>query len=107
AMRREGLLNSMEALHKANRHLDALAACRQLMLEEPDNLEHRRKSVRFLIDSAQPETALQLLEELLRDDPDNVGLRLARVEATFNIGEIEQGIKEAEALLQIDAENVE
>ncbi|MES3009044.1 MAG: tetratricopeptide repeat protein [Pseudomonadota bacterium] len=106
-LRHEGLRHCVEALRREGRQQDALAACRQLLLELPDDFETRKVIVRVLLDAGQPEAAQALCTELLAAHPDHPSLRLSRIEACIATGDMDAGIAHAEQLLQAEPDNID
>lgn len=106
APRHEGLRQSADAFSKLGRHVDALAACQQLLRELPDDFDVQVVIVRKLLNVGMSESALERCHALLRQRPEHIPLQLSLIEASFVTGNMAAGFSFAEKLLQNDPDNL-
>ncbi len=99
-VRLQGLSYCAEALRKLGRFPQALAACRQILLEQPGDSQASLSVARLLLDLRQPLEAIALCDSLLEQEPDNQALYVLRIESLIASGDMRGGILQAEALLQ-------
>lgn len=104
--RHEGLRQSADAFSKLGRHVDALAACQQLLRELPGDFDVQVVIVRKLLNVGMSESALQLCQALLRQRPDHIPLQLSLIESSFVTGDMAAGFRYAETLLSNDPDNL-
>lgn len=105
-MRLEGLRQSAEALASLKRPVEALAACRQFLLEKPDDLPIQGVMVRQMLEMGMADSALAVCNRLIPSHPDNQSLLMARVEACFVGGDLSGGFEHARQVLDLDPDNL-
>lgn len=107
ALRYDGLREAAQALLALGKPVQALAACRQCVLEFPDDVDIKPLLARTLLDAGLPEEALKIQPHAQANLKQRVALAMTRVEALLSMGEIHTGVALAEQILRDDPEHTD
>ncbi|MDO9476640.1 MAG: hypothetical protein Q7L07_07990 [Pseudohongiella sp.] len=106
-LRYDGLRESAQALLALSKPVPALAACRQCVLEFPDDVDIKPLLARALLDAGLPEESLKIQPHAGATAKQRLALTMTRVETLLTMGEINNGIALAEDILREDPEHTD